>query len=253
MKRWTCSWLVAALAALCTPAAFGQVLAAPSPENTLTVGVTGTAESPADWVEVNLAVEGRGVNAQEALAICQEACRNAVNELTALGIPADAIRCAPPDISAGGLAEMMGAPPQDEEQGKFVVSRSLVVRLTEIDPETVYEDICRIIDVAADAGAGPKAPQQFADVMSSGGIVTFGVNDPKPLRAQAIADGLEQAKEVADVVAASAGKKTTALSAVAIQEYGSEGLLAMFSMVGFPPTTGRGVYRVMLTVTYQLE
>ena len=253
MKRWVCAGLVVALAVLCGSASFGQWVATPSPENTLTVSVTGTAESPADWVEVNLTVEGRGVNAQEALAKCQEACRNAVNELTALGLPEDAIQCAPPQISAGGLAQMMGAPPEGEEQGKFVVSRSLVVRLAPIDPETLYEDICRIIDVATDAGAGPKPVQQWSDMMSTGGIVTFGVNDPKPLRAKAIADGLEQAKEVADVVAASTGKKTSALSGVAVQEYGNEGVLAMFSMVGSPPTPEHGVYRVMLTVTYQLE
>lgn len=253
MKRLACLWLVIALAALCASAALGQWLAAPSPEGTLTVSVTGTAESPADWAKVNLTVEGRGVNAQEALAICQQTCRQAVDDLVALGLPEDAIECAPPGISGGGLAEMMGAQPQGEEQGKFVVSRSLVARLAPINPETLYEDICRIIDVATDAGAGPKPVQQWSDMMSSGGIVTFGVNDPKPLRAKAIANGLEQAKETADVVAANAGKKTSALTAVAVQEFGNEGLMAVFSMVGPPPAPEHGVYQVMLTVTYQLE
>jgi uncharacterized protein YggE len=253
MTRSVCPWLVVALAALCGSATFAQVLATPSPGNTLTVSVTGTAESPADWVEVNLVVEGRGVNAQEALAACEEASRNAADDLAALGIPEDAIQCAPPEISAGGLAEMMGAQPQGDQQGKFVVGRRLVVRLTQIDQETLYEDICRIIDVATDAGATPKTPQQWSDIMSSGGIVTFGVNDPKPLRAKAIANGLEQAREVADVVAAGAGRKISALSGVAVQEHSTELLLAMVSSGGSPPGADRSVYRLLLTVTYQLE
>jgi len=253
MTRWAYYWLVVVLAAFCGSVALGQVLATPSPESSLTVAVTGTAESPADWVEVNLTVEGRGVNAQEALAKCQEASRNAVNDLVALGLPEDAIRCAPPEISGGGLAQMMGAQQQGEEQGRFVVSRSLVVRLVEIAPETLYEDICRIIDVATDAGAGPRALQQWSDMMSSGGIVSFGVNDPKPLRAKAIANGLAQAKEVADVVAAGAGREIAALRGVAVQEYSNELLLAMVSRAESPPTAGQGVYRVLLTVTYQLE
>ncbi len=253
MKRWAYVGLVVALPTFCGGVAFGQVLAAPSPANTLTVSVTGTAESPADWVEVSLTVEGRGVNAQEALAVCRQTSGRVVDDLIALGLPQDAVRCAAPQISGGGIAQMMGAPPQGEEQGKFVVRRSVDVRLADFAPETLYEDICRIIDVATDAGAGPKPVQQWSDMMSSGGIVTFGVNDPKPLRAHAIANGLEQAKEVADAVAASAGKKTSELGGVAVQEYSNGGLTAMVSWVLAPPAAEQAVYQVMLTVTYQLE
>jgi uncharacterized protein YggE len=255
MKPLSCAGLVVALAVLCSSAAFAQWMAAPSPANTLTVSVIGTGESPAEWVEVNLTVEGRGVNAQEALAVCEQTSRQTMDDLTGLGVPEDAMRCTAPQISGGGLAEMMGAPPQGEQQGKFAISRSVVVRLADFAPETLYEDICRIIDVATDAGAGPKPLQQWSDMMSSGGIITFGVNDPQPLRAQAIANGLEQAKEVADAVAARTGRKVLGLAGVAVQEFGNEGALAAFTsmMIGSPPTAGQAVYQVMLTVTYQLE
>jgi len=240
---------------LCGSIAAGQFFVAPSPEGTLSVTATGSAESPADWAEVRLTVEGKGATAQEALSVCDESWRKVLDELATLQIPEKDIHSTPPDIGLDATAQMVAAMGREEgdEGAKQTVRRGVTVRLAQADEQTLYEGICRIIDVTGDAGAAIKAPGPLEQVWSQQGALVFGVNDPKPLRAQAIRNGLAAAKEVADVVAASMERKLGALAGVQVQEVGTEGYLGMLGAIGFPPKPGQGVYRVSLTVTYHLE
>ena len=253
MKRIRLAGLIVAAGAFLLTPVFGQQLSIPGPESALIVTVTGSAEAPADWVEVNLAAEGKGVNAQEGLVTCQEVCDAAAGELVGLGIPEGDIRFGPPEISTDEMAQMMRGMPDDGAQPQYTVSRSLVVRLTEVSPETLYEDVCRIIDVAAEGGAGPKSSEPLSSMMNTGGLVTFGVNDPKPLRAKALANGFEQAREVADMAAAASGRTVQAVGSVTVQESANEGLMAMVNIVAFADAPSQAAHRVLLTVTYAVE
>jgi len=253
MKRIRLAGLIVAAGAFLLTPVVGQQLSIPGPEYTLTVTVTGSAEAPADWVEVNLAAEGQGVNAQEALVTCQGVCEATVGELADLGIPEADIRLGAPEISTGSMAQMLAGMPDDGEQPQYTVTRSLVVRLTGLAPETLYEDVCTIIDVAAEGGAGPKSAEPWSSVMNAGGLVTFGVNDPKPLRAKALANGFEQAREVADMAAAASGRTVQAVGSVLVQESTNEGLMAMVNIVAFADAPSQAAHRVLLTVTYAVE
>jgi uncharacterized protein YggE len=173
-----------------------------------------------------------------------------------LGIAAENIRSGAPEIGPDSYAEMMGAMAREEEgeDAKHAVRRTVTVRLTKMDPQTLYEDLCRIIDVAGDAGATLKTAGPIQQVYSRGAVVTFGVNDAKPLRAEAIRNGLAAAKEAAEVVAGASGRKLGDVASVQIAELGpDQGYLGMIGSMLFEPKPGQGRYDVSLTVTYRLQ
>ncbi len=248
MRKWTCVWVAITLALAAGSGAIGQ--------NTLTITVTGMATAPADWVDVNLAVRGEGVNLQEALTASNMTCQDTISELVALGIAEENIRTGAPSLGAADLTQMMagmaggGAPPMPS------VTRSLTVRHTIADRETVWEDAFMIVDVAmgegatpGGAGGNPFVPQ----AMASGELLTFGVDDTDALRAQAIANGLQDARELADAAAAGAGKSVKGLSAVGLQQYESNPMMAVVAVAAAKPVTDEASYQVGLVVTYGLE
>jgi len=242
--------------AFCCSIGAGQVIMTPSPDNTLSVTVTGSAESPADWAELNFTVQGQGATAQEALAVCDESWQKLLDELAALGVAEGSIRSGPPEIGPDSMTQMMvGVPgPGEGEVAKQTVRRNVAVRLAQTDPQALYEGICRLIDAASDAGAALKAPGPMQQVYSQGAMVTFGVNDPKPLRTQAIGNGLTAAKEVAEVVATSAGRTLGDIAGIQVAELGPEaGYLGMIGEMFSQPKPGRAVASVSLTVTYRLK
>lgn len=256
MKRITLAGLIAAGAMLLLTPAFGQQPAAPGPtvQGSLTVTVTGIAEAPADWVEVNLTAEGQGVNTQEALAVCRELCDAAETELVGLGIAEADIRVGPPGFATSLDAALMKAKQMaGGEQAQHVVRRSLTARLADINPETQYDDICIIIDTAAAEGVGLEAGEPWAPVKVSQGVVTFGVDDPKALRAKAIADGFAKARETADLAAAASGREVQAVIAVVVQDSADEGIMAMVNLAASAEPPSQATHRVMLTVTYAVE
>jgi len=145
---------------------------------------------------------------------------------------------------------MMAAAQGEDEPTEYVARRGIAVRLAAAQPEALYERICRTIDVAADAGAGPEAGNPFAQVWQSHGLVTYGVDDLKSLRAEAIANGLDAAQEVAQVVAEGTGRRLGTVSGVQVQEYGTEGYLAIIGTMVQAPKPGVVVHRASLTVTF---
>jgi uncharacterized protein YggE len=247
--------LVVASVILCGSLAMGQLFVAPGPEGTLSVTVTGSADGPADWVEISLSIDGKGATYQEALGVCQEASKAAVDELAALQIPQENVRLGPPEIGGDMYAQMVMAVPGMEEQAgaaRQIVRRSLTVRLAPIDPQTLDEKICQVLDAATDAGATIKAPGPVQQVYSQGGTVVFGVNEPKPLRDKAIANGLAAAKEVAEVAAASAGRKLGDIAGVQVSDM-EAGYMAVVAAVGLSPKPGLATRNVSLTITYRLQ
>ncbi|MBM3476968.1 MAG: DUF541 domain-containing protein [Armatimonadetes bacterium] len=248
-------WLVVVSLVLCGSLAMGQLFVAPGPEGTLSVTVTGSADGPADWVEISLSIDGKGATYQEALGVCQEASKAVVDELAALGIPTEDVRLGPPEIGGDMYSQMVMAVPGMEEQAaaaRLAVRRSVTVRLAAIDPQTLDEKICQVLDAAADAGATIKAPGPVQQVYSQGGAVVFGVNDPKPLRDKAIANGLAAAKEVAEATAASTGGKLGSIAGVQVSEM-EAGYMAMVAAVGLSPKPGLATRNVSLTVTYRIQ
>ena len=239
--------------------AFAQVLAMPAPENTLTVAVSGSADADADWAEVSLALEGHGQTAAEALLSNQDATQKATAQLVKLGLKPESLHLSLPRISDTGAQMPMGMPDEAKvQENRFSVTTGLTVRLDHFTPATLFESICRILDAVMVAGKSGVHMPTMQDIMSSKDMVTFGVNDPKPLRDKAISDALDRATELATAVAAKAGKKLGGLVGIAAQGpegmgAGMGGIMAMVSMFTSQAKPGRGTYNVSITATYRLQ
>ena len=240
--------------------AFGQVLAMPAPEGTLTVAASGSADADADWAEVALSFEGHGQTAAEALLSNQDAVQKASAQLEKLGLKKENLRLSLPRISSGGL-QMQIAMPDDPkaQENRFSVTTSLAVRLDHFTPATLFESICGILDAVMIPGKSGVRMPTMQDIMSSSkDMVTFGVNDPKPLRDKAVSDALDHANELATVVAAKAGRHLGPLIGVSAQGpdgqgTGLGGIMAMVSMFTSQAKPGRGTYSVSITATYRLQ
>jgi len=250
-------WLMAATMALCGSLAVGQMIVAPGPEGTLTVTVVGSADGPADWVEVSLSVEGKGATCQEALGVCEEASKAVVAELGTIQVPEENVRLGAPEFGEDAITQVMVQLPGMGDQAggiKQTVRRNLTVRLGATDPQSLYEAICRVVDIATDAGAALKTAGPVQSVYSQQSVLTFGVNDLKPLRAKAIANGLASAKEVAEATAAASGRKLGEITGVQLSALGADaGYMSLVASIGLPAKPGLAVYNVSLTVTYRLQ
>lgn len=257
MRPTTLGWLVSVLAVACAPVCTGQFFVAPGPENTLSVTVTGSAEAPADWADLALSVEGKGATAQEALALCDAAAKAALDELAALQIAPENLRLGPPELGPDPYAQMMAQVPgnEGEQPPAHTIRRTLTVRMTPVDAESVYEWFCGVIDVGADAGATLRTGSMMSGVLSGGHeAITFGVADPKPLRAQAIRNGLAAAKEAAEVTAAGSGRTLGEIAGLQVAEMsGDQGYMGLIGAMFSQPKPGLAVHNVSVTVTFRLE
>ncbi len=259
MTRSACACLVVLAVGLSAPAVLGQLPAPPALHNTLTVVVTGSAESAPDWAEVNISVEGRGAAAAEAILKCQEAYEGSMRELAKVGVDPKSIRCTAPRLTGVGLAAMVAAAQGTGKADKFVAVRTLTVRLDKIRPDSLYDDVGKIIDAAVAGGAaGPAEAQPWSGMIPTSEIVTFGVNDPKALRAKAIADGLAQARELAEAIAAAEQPRRAiqGITILVVQQPDSQGPMAAATAMATllaPPEAGKAVSRVSMSVTFQIE
>ncbi len=257
MRKWACIWVATTLALTAASGAIGQFMPGSNAGNTLTIMVTGTATAPADWVDVNLGVKSEGVNLQEAFAKATMVCEDTITELMALGIAEENFRIGAPSLAAADLTQIMvgaagGAPAEPMPS----VARSLTVRFTIADRETLWEDVFRIVDVATGEGATPGGAggnPYMPQMMASGELLTFGVDDTEALRTQAVANGLQEAKKQADLAAASTGKSVKGLSAVGVMEYDANPMMAAVTIATAKPATGQTNSQISLSVTYELE
>ncbi len=257
MRRETCVWVIAVSCVLCGSLSEGQFLVVPGAENTLSVTVTGTAEAPAEWAELALSAEGKGATAQEALGVCDSTSQAVLDELAALQIPSENLRLGPPEMGPDPYAQMMAQVPgnEGEQPPAHTIRRTLTVRMAPLDAEAVYEWFCRVIDVAADAGAALKTGSMMAGVFSSGSqAIAFGVTDPKPLRAEAIRKGLIAAQEAAKVAAENSGRQLGEIAGIQVAELGADqGYLGLIGSMFSAPKPGMAAHTVSLTVTYRLQ
>lgn len=230
--------------------ASAQIVTVPAPEGSITVTAFGSADAAPDWADVKLTVQSPGPSAADALMMNRNDCDRAVSELVNVGIKQENISVSPPRIAGGGFAQMMG---DKGEANKYFVTSALTVRINGVKPETVYDDICQIIDTAGLEGAAPRGPMDMAQMMSMGDIVVFGVNEPKPLRDQAIANALEEAQTLGRAAAARSGKKLGDISGLQVIAVGDQGIMAVMKMFAGPPKAGRAMSSVTIAVTFKME
>jgi uncharacterized protein YggE len=258
MKRYTYAAFAVAVAMLSIQQAMSQAMVGPGPEGTIMVAATGTADTDADWAEVNLALEGRGATTQEALFNCTDVCSRAAAALDKLGLKKEDVRLGLPRITSGGFGAMMPMPgPGGGEAGaqqRFTVNNTMTVRINKVAPATIYDEICRIVDAAMTTkGAELKRPEGVRDFMSASDIVVFGVNDPKPLREKAISNALDNAKELAGVVAAKAGRTVGPLQGLSVQSGDNQGIMAMIQLFTAPTKAGRATAQIAISATFKLQ
>jgi len=256
MKRCMFLGTIAVLGLLPLCQAGAQFMTMPSPDGSITVSASGNADADADWAELNIALDGHGPSAQEALFNCVDVCGRASAALEKQGVAKADVHVGLPRIAGSNAFEAMMPPGEGKNDAeRFTVSNSLTVRIDKVNPATIYDEVCKLLDaVMTVKGAEMRHPEGVRDFMSSNDIVSFGVNDPKPLRDKAIANALDSAKELAQIVAAKAGKKLGPLVGVSIQGPENGGaMMAVMGMFAGPPKPGRGTYAVMLSATYKLE
>ena len=240
---------VVALLALASGAS-AQFTVTPMAQGTITVTASGSAEAAPEWVEVNVTIVGSGASAVSALMMNQDSRERAVNDLTEQGTKPESIKCSAPVISGGGFAQMMRAAQGGDNS--VTITSTLTVRIEAFDPDTVYEDLCNIIDTAAGGGAGAEAPTGIAQMMSAENRVKFGVNDTKPLREKAVLNALEEAATMAALVAKSSGRKLGKL--VGVQTTGGDNpMMAAMTMLQSPAASDKAVESVTITVSYEIE
>lgn len=260
MKRWT--WLVPIALAVAglSSCAWGQFMTAPGAENCLTVTLVGSASAPAEWAEVNLYVSASGATASAALMAQQDARDRTLAALAKFGIKREDVRLGPPRIVSSDTQPWMQAPQGGGPVMKFQAVASITVRLAKVDPQTIYGDVCEVIDTAATGGAGARPPTGVMDMVGltgGGQLVTFGVTDPGALRSAALANGLQEAKAAAAVAATAAGKTVGDLASLQIlpEGRGTSGLITQLMGMGGGETTqpAHATLSVMMAVTFKLK
>lgn len=234
------------------PCAFAQMLSTPAPRDSLTVTTVGQAEARPDWAEVSLSLEGRGASASEALVKHQAARDRSIAQLVRHGVSRADITWTAPRL--GGLGIMgMGDPNQQTQ--RFTASSTLKVRLREVDPDTVYDQVAEIIDVAATGvDAGPQTPRAISDMMSAGDMVVFGVNDPRSLRDQAVANAIQSARELAELAVGPSGRKVGPITGLQLMDpAGGQGMMAVLQFLSPTAQSGKATCAVFAAVTFALE
>jgi uncharacterized protein YggE len=259
MKACALTWLALTVALGTASLGRGQGGGAVGAPGTIAVTVTGSAEAPADWAELTLTVEGEGATAQEALGLCDASAQKALEELAALQIAPENLRLGAPEIGGGlDLAGQVmiqlpgqGGPPAQTQ----AVRRSLTVRMAPLDPQTVYEWFCGVVDVGTDAGAtlGGGNPLMQA-LPGRNPQIVFGVNDPASLRDEAIRNGLAAAKAVAEVTAVGCGRVLgDPIGVMVVQSPPEQAYANLVGAMLSPPKPGRAHHTVSVTVTYGLK
>ncbi len=224
----------------------------PSGENTIYVMSSGSAQAPADWIDVKLQIQSNGPGAESAVSINRDDCERAKIALVNNGIAAESVSFTAPRISGGGIAQMG----RQDDGNKWFVTSTLTVRINEFEEDTVYEMIGRIIDTAA--GAGNVEPDAILGVqqmmMQTAGITEFGVNDQDKLDEEAVSNALERAEKTAKLAAAKSGKKLGAIGSLQMFDLsGGGGIMNVMKMFDEPSKPGFATTSIMLGVTYKIE
>lgn len=227
-----------------------QFMTAPVGDNCIAVMAAGSAKQPADWLDVHVAVQCSAPSAETAMTMNRDDDQRAYDKLVASGIVAESITSSPPSLSGGGVYAMAR---QDAERQWFANS-TITVRMTHLDPGTIYEDAGRIVDlVASVAKVNPQGSNPMVQAMVADNLFEFGVNDPAALRDQAIRDALKNAQATATSAAANAGKKLGPLVSISVVDQSLGAMASIMRMFESEPTVGEASMSVMITATYKLE
>lgn len=216
--------------------------------DTLTVTVTGVAEATPDWVDVNIPIQGVGPNLQGALMAVQDRRDRAIAALRKDGMKVLEVSAAAPSLPAAGFAQMIR---NAKDAASFQATSSIRVRLAFVDVDTALADAARLADLmGADADATPTGIPQM---MSPRDLVTFGTNDVAGLQRKALANGIAEARRLADEVAAASGQKAGRILAVQLLGIGDSGMMPILRMLSTAPVAGVASTAAMMSVTFALE
>lgn len=214
-------------------------------DNSIVVGVTGSAEATPDWAELHLLLTTYGPTAVSALASDAASRKEIAAKMAKTGVEAGRLKWSAPQVLAvrgsGGYGPPPGAMPDYGEEDDFLdpptatevvlvqlpiegdeeadtgdewpeegvprmqVLSVLSVRVDAGDLAAAYREVGRIIDIAEPLGASP-ADSLYGPMDSSNVDFTFGVNDPAPAREKAVAAGIVEARALAAAVAAQVGR-----------------------------------------------
>lgn len=220
----------------------------PAANDTITVTVTGVAETTPDWVDVNIPIQGVGPNMQGALMAVQDRRDRAIAALRKDGMKVLEVVPAAPSLPSMGFAQMMR---NTKEAASFQATSSIRVRLAFVDVDTALSDAARIADLmGADAEATPMGVTQM---MVPKDLVTFGTNDAAGLQQKALANGIAEAQKLAETSAAASGLKAGRILGVQLMGIGDSGLMPLMRMLSTAPTTGVASTAAMLSVTFAME
>jgi uncharacterized protein YggE len=224
-------------------------------ENTITVTGNGSADSEADWAEVSLSLHGQGPTAQEAVFNCADICDRASAALAKVGVAKENIKVGAPRISRAFNYGQMGPGDPGADINRFSAANTLTVRINKVNAATVYDDVAKLMDaVVTVKGAEMSRMDYMQGRIDNSDAVTFGVNDPKPLRARAMTDALDDAKQLAEIAAAGAQKKLGPLVMLSVRSTTS-GPMPSYGYGGpvAPSKPARATVSVGITATYKLQ
>ena len=166
------------------------------PARTITVSSTATVETAPDVAVVDVSVRSEDPDGEQAFAQNAEDMQRVLDALKGAGIAEEDIRTL--NVSLDRRTQGRGEP---SERTVFVASNSVEVMVRDLDA------VGTVIDAAVGAGA-----DEVRDIR-------FELSDPTNVRAQALEQAVEGAREKADALAGAAGTEVTGV--VTIAEEGS--------------------------------
>lgn len=245
MRPCTAAMLTGVLLVLCL-AGWAQ-----QPEETvIDTTAMGAVARPADWVEVRFTLESAAPSAEMSMAKNLDDAQKVTNKLIAEGVAEEAITVGPPGFSDGEYMVMSG----DGRERQWRATSRVTVRLNEFDPDGIYEEAGRIIDLAASVASVTPRDMQAMRFGMSGGVLNFGVNDDAAMRDEAYAQAMQAAHAQAERGAAAAGMKLGKLVRLRV----TDDSMQYSSSYGLRAAENRSmdkqaVVYVSLSATYRLE
>ncbi|WP_299884804.1 SIMPL domain-containing protein [uncultured Ruegeria sp.] len=222
------------LAALLAVAAAGI---AHAEERRITVDATGTVQVAPDMATITLGVTNENAEASAAMQATSDAVSQVLARLDEMGIEDRDVQTRDLSLSpvwSGRLGENADKP----EITGFVASNRVFVRVRDLN------NLGQIMDAVIQDGAN-----------DFGGL-SFGVQDPKPVEAQARAKAVGEAMAKAEQLAQAASVTLGAVQSISEQSGGVRPMMAMREMAmadtGGVPVAG-GEISVSVTVSMEFE
>lgn len=224
------------LAAMMAATAAGMVHAE---ERRITVGATGTVQAAPDMATITLGVTNENPEASAAMQATSEAVSQVLARLTEMGIEDRDVQTRDLSLSPVWSGRHGQAGEQPEITG-FVASNRVFVRVRDLT------QLGKIMDAVIQDGAN-----------DFGGL-SFGIQNPKPLEAQARAEAVGEAMAKAEQLAQAANVTLGPVQSISEQSGGVRPMAAMreFSMAdsdGVPVAGGEVSVSVNVSMEFEIS